>query len=176
MFRVVWSGDFYYIICEASSLPSSPSSLPLPSGRSNMLGMQTHIAYEAGCAVCKHKWTPGLLGTQCCFGGYRRFLSQGSSGRRARIQAGGHTYEYHKEETRDPPEFRDLESVRHALTLAEVIGRPLNGHKTPPLLSHWPGRGWYRLHSPEWMHGNNVVVATTTIRILLMLFRRSRRF
>ena len=72
-------------------------------GRHELLGLQSVTGFESACPVCYHTWTPGLVGTQCCFGGYRSLLPLRSRGRQSRVQDVGLTYEYADEETRPPP-------------------------------------------------------------------------
>ena len=138
-------------------------------------GMQSSTSYEGNCCVCVNTWTHGLagfavpvpthpprlphqplthLGTQCCFGGYRKFLSVGSRGRERIVKSGGHTYQFGHREQLPPPAPRTMVSVRESLRCAEALGQPYAGHKSVPFPAQWPGFDWYRYNGPELAHGN----------------------
>ena len=119
-------------------------------------GMQSEKSYEGACVVCKHKWREGVIGKQCCFGGYRTFLPARSRGRQARVPHGGHVYEYGTVETRSPAPFRDVASARRCLAVVEALEMPCGGHKSPPLIARWPGFDWYRMNPPELMHDSKI--------------------
>ena len=121
-------------------------------------GMQSEKSYEGACVVCTHKWTGGLTGSQCCFGGYRTFLPAGSRGRQARVRQNGLEYEYAGVETRRPARFRDTRSARRCLAVVEALDMPCGGHKSPPLIARWPGFDWYRMSPPELMHDSKIFV------------------
>ena len=128
-------------------------------GRHKLLGMGAVTGYSSACCVCKHAWTAGLTGTQCCFGGYRAFLPLGSRGRRQRVRDGGHTYEYDGVEKRPTPELRTSGFARECLAVVETIGvSSCGGHKMPPLIAKWPGFDWYRMNPPELMHDSKIMV------------------
>ena len=118
--------------------------------------MQSEKSYEGACVVCKHKWREGVIGKQCCFGGYRTFLPARSRGRQARVPHGGHVYEYGTVETRSPAPFRDVASARRCLAVVEALEMPCGGHKSPPLIARWPGFDWYRMNPPELMHDSKI--------------------
>ena len=108
-------------------------------GRAELLGMQGCKGYTH-CCVCKHVFSPGIgAATQLLFGGYRRYLNDGSRGRLARVRFKGHVYEYRDDCTRAKPAFRDDISVRNAVAFARQRNHPYMGHKALPLLARWPG-------------------------------------
>ena len=118
--------------------------------------MQAATSYKGGCCVCEHKWTRALIGTKPICGGYQTFLPLGSRGRRSRVQAGGHTYEYGAEETRPTAPHRSGTSARRHLAVVEALGEPSGGHKTTPLPSRWPGFDWGRYTPPELAHDSKI--------------------
>ena len=128
-------------------------------GRHSLLGLQSTMGLESACPVCFHKWTPGLTGTQCCFGGYRTLLPLGSRGRQARVQDGGNTYEYADVEERPTPQLRTTRLARECLAVVETIGvKACKGHKYAPLIAAWPGIDWYRISPGELMHDTKILV------------------
>lgn len=100
-----------------------------------------------------HSLTTHHAGTQCCFGGYRRFLRLGSRGRGRHVRSGGHTYEYGGAEPLPTPAPRTLRTVIESLRCVEAVGIPFAGHKFAPLQAKWPGFDWYRYNGPELCHG-----------------------
>ena len=120
--------------------------------------MQAATSYNGCCCVCEHKWTRGVLGTKPICGGYRTFLPLGSRGRRSRVQAGGHTYEFGAEEARPKAPYRSVTSARRYLAVVEALGEPSGGHKTTPLPSRWPGFDWGRYTPPELAHDSKIFV------------------
>ena len=136
-------------------------------GRHNLLGMGAVTGYESACCVCRHEWTAGLTGTQCCFGGYRAFLPPMSRGRQPRVHAGGHTYEYDGVEARPTPTLRTGAFARKCLAVVETIGiESCGGHKRPPLIAKWPGFNWYRMNPPELMHDTKIM-AEMVLKVLV---------
>ena len=128
-------------------------------GRHKLLGMGSVTGYDSVCCVCRHQWTAGLTGTQCCFGGYRVFFPPGSRGRQSRVRDGGHTYEYDGVERRPTPALRTGAFARECLAVVETIGiKSCGGHKMPPLIAKWPGFDWYRMNPPELMHDTKIMV------------------
>ena len=122
-------------------------------GRAELLGMQGHMGYTS-CCVCKHCFSAGIGTAKTCnFDGYRRFLKQGSRGRRKRVHYCSHTYEYEDDETRLKPKFRDDTFVRTAVAFVKQRHAPFLGHKGTPMLARWPGFNWYRMNPPDIMHG-----------------------
>jgi hypothetical protein len=121
-------------------------------------GLQSATSYQGACPICQHQWTPGLIGTQCCFGGYRTLVPAGSRGRQSQIQAGGHTYEYGDIEQRPKAPLRDERSVRDALAMVEALDRPVGGHKTVPVIARIPGFHWFRMSPNELMHDSKIFV------------------
>ena len=122
-------------------------------GRHELLGLQSCTGLASACPVCYHTWEPGLVGTQCCFGGYRTFLPLTSRGRQSRVQDGGHMYEYADEETRPPSALRTNQLARECLAVVEAVGVPgCKGHKHEPLIAKWPGMDWYRMCPNELVH------------------------
>lgn len=87
------------------------------------------------------------------YDGYRRFLADGSRGRRRRVRYKGHFYEYTCECVRTQPKYRDTEFVRLAIAFAQQRKSPYMGHKITPMLSLWPGFDWARHNIPDMMHG-----------------------
>ena len=120
------------------------------------------MSFEGACPVCTHTWTEALTGTQCCFGGYRRFLPPTSRGRERRVRSGGYTYQYSKEERRSAATKRTAALARHCLDLNSVINSAHGGHKHTPLLALWLGFDWLRLLSPDLMHGESQSPRHTT--------------
>ena len=120
--------------------------------------MQSSSSYKGACTICRHEWTPAITGTQCTFCGYRTFVPADSRGRQARIQAGGHTYEYSGVETRPQAPPRDVVYARRCLTVVEAVGIPTGGHKTAPLVARLPGFDWRRWSPPELMHDSKIFV------------------
>ena len=128
------------------------TSLDTP-GRADLLGMESCSSYT-GCCVCKHCFSPGVgSATKLIFDGYRSFLGLQSAGRRSRVVYRGNTYQYHRACTREPAELRDDEFVRDAVAFARHRQAPYLGHKTLPMISRWPGLSWYRVNTPDFMHG-----------------------
>ena len=122
-------------------------------GRAELLGMQACQSYNA-CCVCKHSFTPGIgSASKLIFDGYRRYLHMQSPGRRSRVMFRGHLYQYHRPCVRAPAEVRDGEFVRCAVAFARHRQAPYMGHKLLPLMSKWPGFDWYRMNTPDFMHG-----------------------
>ena len=135
--------------------------------------MQSSSSYEGNCCVCVNTWTHGLagiivpihpssrlphqplthLGTQCCFGGYRKFLSMGSRGRLPNVRSGGHTYQFGHAEQLPTPAPRTLDFVIESLRCVEALGLPFAGHKSAPMPAQWPGFDWFRYNGPELCHG-----------------------
>ena len=115
--------------------------------------------FESACCVCKHEWSRGLTGTQCCYDGYRTLLPMLSRGRQSRIQLGGHTFEFADVEQRPPAELRTNESAREALTVVETMGvAACCGHKHAPLVARFAGLDWYRMCPPELVHDSKIFV------------------
>ena len=128
-------------------------------GRHELLGLQSCTGLASACPVCYHTWEPGLVGTQCCFGGYRSFLPLTSRGRQSRVQDGGHMYEYADEETRPPSALRTNQLARECLAVVEAVGVPgCKGHKHEPLIAKWPGMDWYRMCPNELVHDTKIFV------------------
>jgi len=121
-----------------------------------LTGMQATTSYNGACCVCEHKWTPGVTGTKCTFGGYRTLLPVGSLGRGSRVQAGGHTYEFAAEEVRPAAPLRSVTSARRHLSVVEALGEPCGGHKHAPLMSRYPGFDWGRMTPPELAHDSKI--------------------
>ena len=114
---------------------------------------------ESACCVCTHKWTSGLTGTKCCYGGYRTLLPPGSRGRQKRLGHGGNTYEYEDVEARPTPQLRTNRLARECLTVVDTIGLDAcMGHKHAPLVASWPGFDWARYIPPELMHDSKILV------------------
>lgn len=86
------------------------------------------------------------------YDGYRRFLGDGSRGRRRQVQYAGFCYEYTSECTRSKPRYRDNNFVRAATAFAKQRRAPYLGHKFTPMLSTWPGFDWRRHNIPDMMH------------------------
>ena len=97
--------------------------------------------------------TTHRVGTQCNYGGYRKFLKPGSRGRFIHVRSGGHTYQFGGPERLPTPAPRTLHTVIESLRCVEVVGRPHAGHKFPPLQAQWPGFDWFRYNGPELAHG-----------------------
>lgn len=121
-------------------------------------GLQSFTSYDGACPICRHQWTEGLIGTQCCFAGYRTFLPPGSRGRRAQFTAGGHTYEYGGVEARRKAPLRSVRYARDCLAMVEAVGQPVGGHKTAPLIARLPGFDWFRMSPNELMHDSKILV------------------
>ena len=122
-------------------------------GRAELLGMESCASYTS-CCVCTHCFSPGIgTAKKLIFDGYRRFLNIGSRGRRRRVLYDGESYEYHQVCDRPKPRMRDDEFVRAAVAFAKQRGNPFMGHKSVPLLSKLPGFSWYRINTPDVMHG-----------------------
>lgn len=128
-------------------------------GRHELMGLQAATGYDSACPVCHHEWTSGVVGTQCCFGGYRAFLPERSRGRQSRLRAGGHTYQFDDVEDRPTPRLRTTATARECLTVIDTIGIDgCRGHKFPPLVAQFPGLNLYRLNPPETMHDSKIFV------------------
>ena len=106
------------------------------------------------CCVCKHCFSAGIGSAKTCnFDGYRRFLRPGSRGRRRRLRFCGQIFEYHDNEARLKPQLREDVFVRNAVAFARQRQAPFLGHKGLPMLARWPGFNWYRMNTPDFMHG-----------------------
>ena len=110
-------------------------------------GMESVQSFT-GCCVCTHCWSRMRV-----YDGYRRFLADGSRGRRRLVHYGGHVYEYTRECVRPKPKYRDTEFARLAVAFAKQRDSPYMGHKIPPMLSCWTGFDWRRYNIPDMMHG-----------------------
>ena len=97
--------------------------------------------------------TTHRVGTQCDYGGYRKFLQPWSRGRFRHVRSGGHTYQFGGPERLPTPAPRTLRTVIEALRCVEAVGIPHAGHKFPPLQAQWPGFDWFRYNGPELAHG-----------------------
>lgn len=107
-------------------------------GRRELLNMQAVTAFYP-CPHCLHSWQPGLRGQT--YGGYRRFLPQGSAWRNKTFRFMGLRYEFRDEETRAPPLLRNDKNV--ALMAARgTLRRPFMGHKGVSFFSTWEGVDW----------------------------------
>ncbi len=116
--------------------------------------MESATSLEGNCPMCQNTWTEAVTGTQCCFGGYRKFLTPGSRGRQRRVRVHGHIYEYARDEPAPPPPKRSNGFARRCLAISEAIGRAYRGHKFTPLPARWAGFEWIRFISLDFMHGN----------------------
>lgn len=126
-------------------------------------------AYQS-CCVCTSTWSKGIgPRAKCLYDGYRRFLKPGSRGRHRRVRFGGHVYQYRRVETRPIPRFRDDDFVRTTVMFAKRKRQPVVGHKSVPLLANWPGYSWYRMNTPDLMHGKTCVPCY--VRVALTLTR-----
>ena len=114
-------------------------------------GMESALSFT-GCCVCTHCWSSGRV-----YDGYRRFLGDGSRGRRRQVQYAGFCYEYTSECTRSKPRYRDNNFVRAATAFAKQRRAPYLGHKFTPMLSTWTGFDWHRHNIPDMMHDVKLV-------------------
>ena len=129
-------------------------------GRAELLGMEACNSYTP-CCVCKHCFRPGIgSAKKLIFDGYRTFLSPRSRGRRRRVGFRGHVYEYYRVCARPQPETRSNQFVRDAVAFAQHRRAPYLGHKAIPLISRLPGFDWYRINTPDWMHGARCLCTT----------------
>ena len=133
-------------------------SLDTP-GRSELLGMQSSLAYQ-GCTHCLHTWSAGApLGqSKCVSDGYRRFLAPTSRARRSSFTYNGQVYEFAYAERRQAVKNRDWKLVRDAVKMAKHMHNSFLGHKIAPLIARWPGvsegdSSWFRLSPGELLHG-----------------------
>ena len=107
-------------------------------GRRELLNMQAVTAFYP-CPHCLHSWQPGLRGQT--YGGYRRFLPQGSAWRNKTFRFMGLLYEFRDQEARAPPRPRNDKNV--ALMAARgTPARPFIGHKGLSFFSTWEGVDW----------------------------------
>ena len=144
--------DMFYHGIAGAKIKIFATSMDTP-GRAELLGMESCASYTS-CCVCTHCFSPGIgAATKCIFDGFRRFLNTGSRGRNRRVRYDGEIYEYHKACDRRKPRMRDDEFVRTAVAFAKQRGNPFMGHKSVPLLSNFPGFSWYRINTPDAMHG-----------------------
>jgi hypothetical protein len=75
------------------------------------------------------------------FGGFRRFLPEGSPFREKTFAIHGQRYSFRDVESRSPPASRTNESAARCLAIATRT-KAFRGHKALPFLSLWAGVDW----------------------------------